>query len=151
MNSNSENGQSNSTVKNKTTNTGTENLDRKDTIDQTTTIQDTLSRSDNNNQTTTNTDTLTRNDTNDVTTTKESTLERTDNINTTNEKTENKTKDSTDTFKGSNVVDVTKSGMVAYTTYQEMIEKERNIWIFDFFKQIYKDVDNILTLKIYEV
>lgn len=102
-------------------------------------------------QTTTNENTLSRTDTTDTTTTKESKLDRTDSIDSSVTSSETKTRTDNDTTKEVKELTKTKEGMVAYTTFQEMLEKEREVWRYDFFKQVYKDVDKILTLPIYEV
>ena len=44
---------------------------------------------------------------------------------------------------------LTRSGNVGVTTSQQMIEAERKLWEFNIFKQIYEDVDDILTINIY--
>ena len=44
---------------------------------------------------------------------------------------------------------LTRSGNIGVTTSQQMIESERNLWMWNFYEQIFKDVDSVLTLKIY--
>lgn len=43
-----------------------------------------------------------------------------------------------------------RTGNIGVTTSQQMIESERNIWIWDYFKTIYKNVNEILTIPYYE-
>ena len=46
--------------------------------------------------------------------------------------------------------DLTRKGNIGVTTSQQMIESERNLWIWNFFKDaVFPDIDTILTLKIY--
>lgn len=44
---------------------------------------------------------------------------------------------------------LTRSGNIGVTTSQQMIESERNLWMWNFYEQIFKDIDSVLTLKIY--
>ena len=42
-----------------------------------------------------------------------------------------------------------RSGNIGVTTTQRMIEEERKVVMWDYFKQIFKDVDNVLTINYY--
>ena len=45
---------------------------------------------------------------------------------------------------------LTREGNIGVTTSQQMIESERNLWIWNFFRNIvFPDIDKILTLRIY--
>ena len=44
-----------------------------------------------------------------------------------------------------------RSGNIGVTTTQQMMESERNLWMWNFFDQVYKDIDNVLSLPIYDV
>lgn len=53
----------------------------------------------------------------------------------------------TTTHKGSETL--TRSGNIGVTTSQQMLESELKIRQFDFYKQVYNDIDSILCLSIY--
>ncbi len=42
-----------------------------------------------------------------------------------------------------------RSGNIGVTTSQQMIESERQLWLWNFFKSVFSDIDKILVLKIY--
>ena len=45
---------------------------------------------------------------------------------------------------------LTRSGNIGVTTSQQMIEQERNVWIWNFFREIvFPAVDRVLTIPIY--
>ena len=45
---------------------------------------------------------------------------------------------------------LTRSGNIGVTTSQQMIESERELWLWDFFKTVvYPDIDSIITIPIY--
>ena len=44
---------------------------------------------------------------------------------------------------------LTRSGNIGVTTSQQMIESERNLWKWNFYDTVFKDIDSVLTLKIY--
>lgn len=44
----------------------------------------------------------------------------------------------------------TRSGNIGVTTTQQMLTAERDLWIWNYFDQIYKDVDSVLALTIYD-
>ena len=43
-----------------------------------------------------------------------------------------------------------KSGNIGVTSAQQMITQERQLWLWNYFNQIYKDIDTVLTLSIYD-
>lgn len=43
-----------------------------------------------------------------------------------------------------------RSGNIGVTTTQQMMESERNLWLWNFFDQVYKDIDTVLALPIYD-
>ena len=45
--------------------------------------------------------------------------------------------------------ELTRSGNIGVTTSQQMIESERNLWMWKFYDIVFKDVDEMLTLQIY--
>jgi hypothetical protein len=63
--------------------------------------------------------------------------------NSTHENTDTETKDITSdrTLK--------RSGNIGVTTSQQMIESERQLWLWNFFESVFSDIDEILVLKIY--
>nr|DAG56608.1 MAG TPA: hypothetical protein [Caudoviricetes sp.] len=63
--------------------------------------------------------------------------------NTTHKNTDTETKDITSdrTLK--------RSGNIGVTTSQQMIESERQLWFWNFFENVFSDIDKILVLKIY--
>lgn len=64
-------------------------------------------------------------------------------INSTHKNTDTETKDITSdrTLK--------RSGNIGVTTSQQMIESERQLWLWNFFESVFSDIDRILVLKIY--
>lgn len=44
----------------------------------------------------------------------------------------------------------TRSGNIGVTTTQQMLAAERDLWVWNYFDQIYKDVDTVLALNIYD-
>lgn len=42
-----------------------------------------------------------------------------------------------------------RSGNIGVTTSQQMIESERQLWLWNFFERVFSDIDKILVLKIY--
>lgn len=43
-----------------------------------------------------------------------------------------------------------RAGNIGVTTTQQMIKADREIWIWNFFDQVYKDIDTVLSLPIYD-
>lgn len=44
----------------------------------------------------------------------------------------------------------TRAGNIGVTTTQKMIEEERTLWVWNYFEQVFKDIDRELTLPIYD-
>lgn len=59
------------------------------------------------------------------------------------------TETGTDTTAGKSSRKLTRTGNIGTNTFQNLLQQERNIWMFDFFEQIFKDVDSVLTIPIY--
>lgn len=45
---------------------------------------------------------------------------------------------------------LSRSGNIGVTTSQQMIESERELWVWDYFKQIFEDIDSIITIPVYK-
>lgn len=45
--------------------------------------------------------------------------------------------------------ELTRSGNIGVTTSQQMLEAERNVWVWDFFEKVFNDIDKIITLEVY--
>ena len=57
-----------------------------------------------------------------------------------------------DTVRASNEVETTeRSGNIGVTTTQQMLASERELWMWNFFDQVYKDIDSVLALSVYDV
>ena len=59
------------------------------------------------------------------------------------------TETGTDTTAGTSSRKLTRTGNLGTNTFQNLLQQERNIWMYDFFEQVFKDVDSILTIPIY--
>lgn len=59
------------------------------------------------------------------------------------------TETGTDTTAGKSSRKLTRTGNIGTNTFQNLLQQERNIWMYDFFEQIFKDVDSVLTIPIY--
>lgn len=59
------------------------------------------------------------------------------------------TETGTDTTAGTSSRKLTRTGNIGTNTFQNLLQQERNIWMYDFFEQIFKDVDSVLTIPIY--
>ena len=98
-------------------------------------------------------------DMSDVTGTNENTTTRdltenetgTDTTDKTNTDTYNRsyTETGTDTTAGMSSRKLTRKGNIGTNTFQNLLQQERNLWMYDFFEQIFKDVDSVLTIPIY--
>lgn len=98
-------------------------------------------------------------DMSDVTGTNENTTTRdltenetgTDTTDRTNTDTYNRsyTETGTDTTAGTSSRKLTRTGNIGTNTFQNLLQQERNIWSYDYFEQVFKDVDSILTIPIY--
>ena len=47
--------------------------------------------------------------------------------------------------------ELNRSGNIGVTTSQQMIESERELYLWKFFDVVFADIDKILTLKVYEM
>lgn len=109
----------------------------------------------------TRTDNLTETLTNNLTETRTDNLQaqRTDNLmeTLTNDLTETDTHSGMDSNAGTssnngtyqNIRALKRSGNIGITTSQQMIESERNLWIWRFFDRVFSDIDNVLTIQVY--
>jgi len=48
-------------------------------------------------------------------------------------------------------VHTTRSGNIGVTTTQRMLTEEREVWLWNFFEQIFSDVDKVLTISAYDL
>ena len=46
---------------------------------------------------------------------------------------------------------INRAGNIGVTTTQKMIEEERELWVWNFFNQVFEDVDEILSLSVYDI
>lgn len=46
--------------------------------------------------------------------------------------------------------ETSRSGNIGVTTTQNMLTQEREVWMWNFFEQIYKDIDSVLSLSVYD-
>lgn len=70
-------------------------------------------------------------------------------VNTTNTRNLTDTETGTDTTAGENTRRLTRTGNIGTNTFQNLIQQERNLWMYNFFEQVFKDVDSVLTIPIY--
>lgn len=59
------------------------------------------------------------------------------------------TETGTDTTAGTSSRQITRTGNIGTNTFQNLIQQERNLWMYNFFEQVFKDVDSVLTIPIY--
>lgn len=59
------------------------------------------------------------------------------------------TETGTDTTAGTSSRKLTRTGNIGTNTFQNLLQQERNIWMYDFFEKVFKDVDSVLTIPIY--
>lgn len=59
------------------------------------------------------------------------------------------TETGTDTTAGDNTRKLTRTGNIGTNTFQNLLQQERNLWMYNFFEQVFKDVDSVLTIPIY--
>lgn len=45
---------------------------------------------------------------------------------------------------------IQRSGNIGVTTTQQMLSSERELWMWNFFGQVYKDIDTVLALSVYD-
>lgn len=98
-------------------------------------------------------------DMSDVTGTNENTTTRdltenetgTDTTDKTNTDTYNRsyTETGTDTTAGTSSRKLTRTGNIGTNTFQNLLQQERNLWMYNFFEQVFKDVDSVLAIPIY--
>ena len=119
------------------TETGTDTTDRTNT--------DTYNRS----YTETGTDTTDR--TNTDTYNRSYTETGTDTTDRTNTDTYNRsyTETGTDTTSGKSSRKLTRTGNIGTNTFQNLINQERDLWKWNFYEQVFRDVDSVLTIPIY--
>lgn len=79
------------------------------------------------------------------TSTVETSSSKTGSLNSTN------TINGTDTTSKNIERELNRSGNIGVTTSQQMIESERNLYLWKFFDVVFADIDKILTLKVYEM
>lgn len=70
-------------------------------------------------------------------------------VNNTNTRDLTDTETGTDTTAGENTRKLIRTGNIGTNTFQNLLQQERNLWIYNFFEQIFKDVDSVLTIPIY--
>ena len=70
-------------------------------------------------------------------------------VNSTNTRNLTDTETGTDTAAGENTRRLTRTGNIGTNTFQNLIQQERNLWMYNFFEQVFKDVDSVLTIPIY--
>ena len=46
---------------------------------------------------------------------------------------------------------LSRTGNIGVTTSQQMIEAQRDLWVWDFFKVVFKDVDSVLTIPVFQL
>ena len=59
------------------------------------------------------------------------------------------TETGTDTTAGDKTRKLTRTGNIGTNTFQNLLQQERNLWMYNFFEQVFKDVDSVLTIPIY--
>ena len=59
------------------------------------------------------------------------------------------TETGTDTTAGTSSRKLTRTGNIGTNTFQNLLQQERNIWAYDYFEQVFKDVDSVITIPIY--
>ena len=59
------------------------------------------------------------------------------------------TETGTDTTSGTSSRKLTRTGNIGTNTFQNLLQQERNLWMYNFFEQVFKDVDSVLTIPIY--
>lgn len=59
------------------------------------------------------------------------------------------TETGTDTTAGTSSRKLIRTGNIGTNTFQNLLQQERNLWMYNFFEQVFKDVDSVLTIPIY--
>lgn len=67
------------------------------------------------------------------------------------ESTDASERDQNEKKKVGEVEELTRKGNIGVTTTQRLLEEERRLWLWNFFDQIYKDIDSVLSLPIYDI
>lgn len=70
-------------------------------------------------------------------------------VNTTNTRDLTDTETGTDTTSGDNTRKLIRTGNIGTNTFQNLLQQERSLWMYNFFEQVFKDVDSVLTIPIY--
>lgn len=70
-------------------------------------------------------------------------------VNTTNTRDLTDTETGTDTTASENTRKLTRTGNIGTNTFQNLLQQERSLWMYNFFEQVFKDVDSVLTIPIY--
>lgn len=68
---------------------------------------------------------------------------------TTGTETTERNQSGTETTSGNGSRTLTRSGNIGVTTSQQMIQSERDLWMWNFYEKIFEDVDNYLVCPIY--
>ena len=76
---------------------------------------------------------------------------RTDDLSDAESGTDDFTGTRTDDLKSTKNRTLTRSGNIGVTTSQQMIESERNLWLWNFMEIVYADLDKILTIDVYHI
>ena len=59
------------------------------------------------------------------------------------------TETGTDTTSGKSSRKLTRTGNIGTNTFQNLINQERDLWKWNFYEQVFRDVDSVLTIPIY--
>lgn len=59
------------------------------------------------------------------------------------------TETGTDTTAGKSSRKLTRTGNIGTNTFQNLINQERDLWKWNFYEQVFRDVDSVLTIPIY--
>lgn len=98
-------------------------------------------------ETSTGTDTRTRNLTHTATNSDTETKNLAGTIDTTDTRTDNLKRESSDTRNTER--ELTKAGNMGFQKPQEMLQADLEFWQWNYFKQVFEDIDSILTLSVY--
>lgn len=69
---------------------------------------------------------------------------------TSNESSFDRTENQTDAKNTGEAEVILRRGNIGVTTTQQMIEQERKLWEWNFFEKVYKDIDTVLALAVYD-
>lgn len=59
------------------------------------------------------------------------------------------TETGTDTTAGTSSRKLTRTGNIGTNTFQNLIQQERDLWKWNFYEQVFRDIDSVLTIPIY--